>query len=219
MQLKNIIKILLGTNPSSIIRLFRFGPSDALPKIAECYRVVDPFGVVGSVRGGKWPSETSKCRDTFVKYCKGNGIDIGPGGDPIVPAAVRVDLPRPYSLVGDMPVQLAGDSRDLYWFRDEVLDYVYSSHVLEDFADTEQVLREWLRVLKKGGHLCIFCPDEKIYREHCRTTKQPYNPNHVHACFSLDFVRVILDRIGGIDIIHEKPLAHVYSWEIVVMKY
>lgn len=27
---------------------------------------------------------------------------------------------------------------------------------------------EWLRVLKVGGRLVIYCPDEQIYAEHCR---------------------------------------------------
>ena len=44
-----------------------------------------------------WQSETSKCRPRLAKFCVGYGIDIGPGGDPIVPAAIRVDLPNPYS--------------------------------------------------------------------------------------------------------------------------
>ena len=43
---------------------------------------------------------------------------------------------------------LVPKAKDLYWFRDGVLDYVYSSHLLEDYVDTEAVLREWLRVLR-----------------------------------------------------------------------
>jgi len=169
-------------------------------------------------RGKPRPSETSKCRARLAPYCTGYGLDIGPGGDPIVPSAIRVDLPQPYSHVGSMPVQLGGTATNLEWFGNNVLDYVYSSHVLEDFQDTEAVLREWLRVLKTGGKLIIFCPDEQVYREHCRRTGDPYNTCHVHADFSLEFVKKALDRIGMVRVIHEVPLVDVYSWDLVVEK-
>jgi predicted SAM-dependent methyltransferase len=169
-------------------------------------------------RGKPTPSETSKCRARLAPYCTGFGVDVGPGGDPIVPAAVRVDLPQPYSHVGSMPVQLGGTATDLKWFRDGVLDYLYSSHVLEDFQDTEQVLREWLRVLKPGGKLIIFCPDEQVYREHCKNTGQSYNTCHVHADFSLGFVKNVLSKIGGVRVVHEIALVDIYSWDLVVEK-
>jgi predicted SAM-dependent methyltransferase len=166
----------------------------------------------------KWPSETSKCRSRLAPYCKGYGLDIGFGGDPITPYAIRVDLPTPYSGVGCQEVQLGGDATKLIWFRDESLDFIYSSHLLEDYEDTESVLREWLRVLKPGGHLVTFCPDERIYRKHCADTGQPYNTCHKHADFSLASVKLILDRIGKTENVYESPLVDIYSWELVSKK-
>jgi predicted SAM-dependent methyltransferase len=145
-------------------------------------------------------------------------VDLGPGGDPIVEAAIRIDLPEPYSRAGVLPVQLGGDASKLHWFRDGVLDYVYSSHLLEDFVDTKAILAEWLRVLRPGGRLIIFCPDEKAYRVHCARTDQPYNQHHKLADFSLARVKATLHDIGGTAIIHENPLVDVYSWEIVAEK-
>lgn len=165
-----------------------------------------------------WPSETSKCRARLAPYCEGYGVDLGFGGDPIAPHAVRVDTPAPYTQFGTLPVQLGGRAEDLHWFRDGVLDFVYSSHLLEDYADTEAVLREWLRVLRPGGRLVLYCPDEPAYRAHCRTTGQPYNTHHVHDDFSLAFVRRVLDRVGGAVVVHENPLVDVYSWELVCEK-
>jgi predicted SAM-dependent methyltransferase len=160
-------------------------------------------------------SETSQSRPRLSDYCRGNGVDLGPGGDPISPSAVRVDLPVPYTEVGSLPVQLSGDARDLYWFRDQCLDYVYSSHLLEDFEDTEQVLREWIRVLKIGGKLVIYCPDEQKYRAHCTKTGQGYNYNHIHETFSLKMVKDIIIQIGNCKIIHEGENIGDYCWEIV----
>jgi len=145
-------------------------------------------------------------------------VDLGFGGDPITDAAIRVDSPHPYAATGLATVQLGGDATDLYWFRDEVLDYVYSSHLLEDFSDTKVVLQEWMRVLKPGGHLIIFCPDEQIYRAHCQRAGQMYNENHKHADFSLQMVKGILQGIGSVKFVHENPLVEVYSWELVAQK-
>lgn len=166
----------------------------------------------------RWPSETSKCRARLAPYCVGDGADLGFGGDPITPAAIRMDMPSQYGTVGEFPAQLHGDAANLVWFRDGVLDYIFSSHLLEDFQDTESVLREWLRVLKPGGRLIVFCPDEQRFRAHCARTGQPYNPHHIHAHFSLDYVKGLLDRIGGTRLVCENPDVDIYSWDLVVEK-
>jgi SAM-dependent methyltransferase len=132
--------------------------------------------------------------------------------------SIRMDMVNPYGDTGEQSVQLGGNAEDLYWFRDGVLDYVYSSHLLEDYVDTEAVLREWLRVLRPGGRLIIFCPDEPVYRKHCLATGQRYNTHHIHADFSLEKVKRHLEHIGGTRVIHEVPLIDVYSWELVSEK-
>jgi SAM-dependent methyltransferase len=165
------------------------------------------------------PSETSKCRARLAPYCAGYGLDLGFGGDPIAPHAIGMDQPQPYSDVGKLPVQLGGDATRLVWFADGVLDFVFSSHLLEDFVDVRAILVEWLRVLKPGGRLIIFCPDEQVYRRHCAATGQPYNTHHVHADFSLEFVKRELAKTGvPFRVLHENPLVDVYSWEIVAEK-
>jgi predicted SAM-dependent methyltransferase len=164
------------------------------------------------------PGETSFRRSRLSDYCLGNGVDLGPGGDPISPSAVRVDLPVPYTEFGPMPVQLGGDARDLYWFKDNCLDYVYSSHLLEDFEDTEQVLREWIRVLKISGKLIIYCPDEQKYRAYCANKDLAYNHHHIHETFSLKIVKDIIVKIGTCKIIHEGDNIGDYCWEIVAEK-
>lgn len=164
------------------------------------------------------PSETSKCRARLAPYCTGYGVDLGFGGDPITVQAVRVDLPSPYTFVGHYPVQLGGDCANLAWFRDGVLDFVYSSHLLEDFIDTKAALAEWIRVLKPGGRLVIFCPDEQRFRAHCARTGQPYNPNHKHSHFSLDFVEGLLRELGSTRPVYRNPDVDLYSWDLVVEK-
>jgi SAM-dependent methyltransferase len=164
-------------------------------------------------------SETSKCRPRLAKFCSGCGVDLGAGGDPINHTAIRVDLVLPYAQTGKFGVQLGGDASRLHWFRDSVLDYVYSSHLLEDFDNTEDVLREWLRVIKPDGHLVLFCPDEQIYRTYCRSIGARPNLHHRHSDFSLNKVKNILQSLDPCPvIIHENPLVDHYSWELVVKK-
>jgi len=163
-------------------------------------------------------SETSKARARLAGYCTGNGADVGFGGDPITGKAIRIDLEQPYTKSGAYPVQLQGDARHLTWFRDNSLDFLYSSHLLEDFDDTAAVLKEWLRVLKPEGKLILYCPDEKRYRNYCSRTGQMINVHHKHEDFSLHYVKDMLLKGGNVRIVHEKDCVDDYSWELVVKK-
>jgi len=180
---------------------------------------IEPFGwELHRVERGSYQSETSKCRDRLAPYCKGYGLDLGPGGDPITPSAIRVDLPDPYSTAGLLPVQLGGDARKLRWFADATLDYVYSSHLLEDFTDIESILAEWIRVLKPGGNLVLYCPDQVIYERHCRETGQPLNKEHKDPNFNIETVKRALINVSRTRNIHENPHVEIYSWELVAQK-
>ena len=43
-------------------------------------------------------------------------------------------------------------------FKDNTLDYVLTSHVIEHFFDPVKALREWYRVVKPGGYIFIIAP-------------------------------------------------------------
>jgi SAM-dependent methyltransferase len=163
-------------------------------------------------------SETSKVRNTLKIFCNGNGVDIGFGGDPILKSAITIDLPSPYAKYKANPLHLRGSGDNLYWFKDTVLDYVYSSHLLEDFENTEEVINEWLRVIKIGGNLVLFLPDEQIYREYNEKLGKQPNHNHIHDNFSLQFIKEIINKRNDIKIIHEVAVSNIYSFELVIKK-
>lgn len=163
-------------------------------------------------------SETSKCRASLAPFCEGVGLDVGYGGDPIAPHAICIDLPQAYGHYGVSPQHIHGDGARLPWFTDSSLDFVYSSHVLEDFENTGEVLAEWLRVLRPGGRLVLFLPDEPTYRDHCRRRGLAPNPHHVHADFGPQRVREILDRRGDTTIVHFRFPVGIYSFELVAQK-
>ena len=157
-------------------------------------------------------TETAKYRHLTTKYLAGNGVDLGCGGEPVVPWAIAFDLPNTQYLTyhsGLEPsrhIQFGGDARDLP-FKDRTLDFVYSSHLLEDFYDWMPVLREWVRVLKPGGHLVILVPDKKLWNEAIERG-QPPNCAHTHEsrvgelsefAAAMGGLRVIEDRLTDVE--------------------
>lgn len=163
-------------------------------------------------------SETSRCRESLQPFCEGDGVDVGYGGDPISPSAICIDLPEKYAAYKQHVQHLHGDATQLHWFRDGVLDYVFSSHVLEDFVDTKSVLDEWLRVVRRGGRVVLFLPDEQTYRDHCRRNNKPPNPHHVHQDFGLPYIKHILSQRKDLRIVHERFPVSEYSFELVIEK-
>ena len=96
----------------------------------------------------------------------------------MVPWAISVDLPSDeYTTYnsGNAPehsIHWRGDALKLP-FKDGTLDFVYSSHLLEDYADWKPALREWSRVLKPGGKLIILMPDRKRWAEALQRGQPP----------------------------------------------
>lgn len=130
-------------------------------------------------------SETSKYRHLTMPYCQGSGLDIGSGGDPVVPWAIQVDLP-----VDQYASYNAGHERgyihltcpvDNLALREMTMDFVYSSHLLEDFERDRwpDIVNEWCRVLRPKGHLVILVPDALRWAEAIRWG-QPPNCAHRH---------------------------------------
>lgn len=144
-------------------------------------------------------SETSRHRDKFRLYTQGMGLDIGYGGAPIHDHAIAMDQVVKYADYEGKPQHLYGTATNLYWFRDNVLDFVYSSHLIEDFVNPKFVLMEWTRVIVKGGHLCLLFPDEQHYR---RLTKPEYwNLNHKHMDMGLEFMLSVVRSIPNLTMI------------------
>lgn len=171
--------------------------------------------------GRTYRSETAKHRHVLGPLCQGCGIDVGFGGDPITPTAMRMDLPQPYARTGDaLPVQLPGDCRDLLWFRSDVLDYVYSSHVLEDFdrEQTAPILGEWARVLRPGGCMVLLQPDQARYVASCRRRGIAPNAHHSIDDFSLHYVVRAAEQVGELEVAADYPELDEYSFAVVFRK-
>ena len=123
-------------------------------------------------------SETARYRYRTAPYCQrddgkpGCGVDLASQGDTVVPWAVSFDLP-----VGEFnyynsnhpakgPIHLRGHAETLP-FETGSLDFVHASHILEDYAQSRwpEVLGEWARVVRPGGHVIILVPEVKLWAE------------------------------------------------------
>jgi SAM-dependent methyltransferase len=149
-----------------------------------------------------YPSETSKVRHLVGPYCYGKGCDIGFGGDKIVKENCDgIDYAQPYAYTGDDPVDIACDLfKEKIPVADNTYDYVYSSHLIEDFPDTKAVLRSFIQVLKNNGLLILVFPDQPAYAKHCEETGQPVNLLHVHADMGLKFMTDRLNEIEEVSV-------------------
>lgn len=216
MNLFTILKTLL---PKSI---WNFGASTYRKYLAKRYLQ------------GKRPiiqAETSKAKNRrmnegfFSKYCNGKGLDIGFGGDLILPEADGWDFEH-------------GDAQYLHGVNDESYDYVYSSHTLEHVDDAKISLINWLRVLKTEGYLILYIPHRDLYeKKKCLPSR--FNATHKRFFLidehdppdTIGIIPLIRETLTNVEIIYAKkcaegftitdPLVHSngeYSIEIVIRK-
>jgi predicted SAM-dependent methyltransferase len=151
-------------------------------------------------------------------------VDVGFGGDPIKRDSITVDLERPYTQVGLKPrhlsVAIGGMPWLTKWFAPRALDYVFSSHLIEDFtyAHQRQIIEDWETVVRPGGHIVLYQPDQRMFVAHCRRTGQPGNDAHKEPDYCLGhFADRVLEGLN-LRVIHSSPLVEDYSWEIVLEK-
>lgn len=147
-------------------------------------------------------SETAKHRHMVADFCRGNGVDLGSSGDPVVPWAIQVDLPAEeyarYNVTRpEAAIHWRGSALDLP-FKDGTLDFVHAAHLIEDFEDWGPVLAEWGRVLKVGGFMLIAVPDHERFRA-AVAAGQGDNLSHKHEAF-----------VG--------ELSHALGWHYLVLR-
>lgn len=106
------------------------------------------------------------------RYVTGpNVLDIGFKGYendivPIVEGAIGIDLDYPGYDGSTLP------------FPDESQDAVYSSHCLEHIPNYQQVIQDWYRVTKVGGHIITVVPSAMLYERKRRPPSRWAHWNH-----------------------------------------
>ena len=127
--------------------------------------------------------------DLVIKYCNGNGAEIGGGGNRYIPHAIQIDKFVNSSPDSSPSADVQADACDIP-LNDGVFDFVFSSHCLEHIPNPIKALLEWKRLLKKDGILFLMLPHyQKIFdMNRKRTTllhciedyQNPLDPDYSH---------------------------------------
>ena len=107
--------------------------------------------------------EAAKIRWETIPYFHGRILDVGCGPYKTFPHWIGVDNGHHW---GPMGVDVKIDTAErLDLFSSQSCDGVFSSHLLEHipYENVGATLKEWCRVIKPGGHLMLYLPDEKQY--------------------------------------------------------
>ncbi len=109
--------------------------------------------------------EASKIRYETVPYFHGRILDLGCGPYRTWPHWIGVDNGHHWGNLGEF-VKIE-DAQKLDLFASRSCDGVFSSHLLEHipYENVPNTLREWVRVIKDGGHLMLYLPDANQYPE------------------------------------------------------
>lgn len=130
------------------------------------WRIDDPQG-----------NEAGKVKYDIVRYTRGRGLDLGCGPHKAFPHFIGVDSGKDTELFGIQmkPDIVVPDCSKLDMFADESMDFIFSSHLLEHIEDYASALEEWCRVVKHGGYMCLYLPDEDEYP---KVGEEGANPDH-----------------------------------------
>lgn len=161
----------------------------------------------------------------FDKFCQGQGLDIGYGGDLVHENAFGYDIEH-------------GDATYLKILKNEKFDFIYTSHLIEHLNNPELAIKNWWKVLKPQGFLILYLPHRDLYE---KKNKLPSNFNKDHKFFYLlgseeypdtkDILKVIEQAITNYEIVYAKicdddyasnglimPSTGEYSIEIIIQK-
>lgn len=123
--------------------------------------------------------EASKIRWELVPYFHGRVLDIGCGAYKAFPHFIGVDNGHHWGSRGiDVKIK---DAENLDIFASKSCDAVFSSHLLEhiEYDRITATLSEWARVVKQGGHIVLYLPDEAQYPA---VGHKYANPDHKWDC-------------------------------------
>lgn len=101
--------------------------------------------------------EAAKVAPLVVRYLQGKCLDIGSGPGKVWPPLIGIDIQQDR---GRPITDMTMDGTDLSTFRDGSFDGIFSSFLLHqiDPAKVSDVLKEWRRVIRDGGHLVLYLP-------------------------------------------------------------
>lgn len=138
------------------------------------------------------------------KYISGLGVDLGCGTNRLSNDVLTIDQQENYDYayadivksVEDLEINAAFRWKGrLYTFKDNTLDFIFSSHCLEDFEDIPGVYMNWWKKLKIGGKMILMLPDMEAGR-YPKVEDPKGNPSHRTNVGK----KYIIDMLDNLDI-------------------
>lgn len=135
-------------------------------------------------------NEVGKMLWELVPYTRGFGLDLGCGPSKGFPHFIGVDNKKDCQLfqIPMNPDVVVEDASKLPMYADGGCDFIFSSHLLEHIEDYKAALKEWWRLVKVGGHLCLYLPHKDFYPN---IGKDGANPDHKHDFVEQDILDVM----------------------------
>lgn len=153
------------------------------------------------------PTESQKIYSMINKYTDGKkGIDVGCGGWKVL-GSTGIDIRTGAAdIIGDITQGLekifikARRKRSL----NKGFDYVFSSHLLEDFEIDKQMhlLQDWVKHIKPGGYLIIYVPEKGQYKGINQAHKHEFSNGELETMFTklnLSIVDRYYDSEAGVN--------------------
>ncbi len=148
-------------------------------------------------------SETTFVKSRVMPYipeiCK--GIDVGFGNDKIREDFIGADKEKPYTGGLNFKVDMVCDITVGLPCPDNSFDVVYSSHLIEDFIDTQKILKEFIRAGKDGGRLILVFPDQVKYEEDCKRRGTTTNPHHKVREMGITYMLEEIKKTGCLELV------------------
>ena len=141
------------------------------------------------------------------------GIDVGCGTSRVDDMIVSVDRQADYKYAH---AQLVWDCENLDLFADGKLDFIFSSHCLEDFENIDRVFFNWWRKLRTNGLMLLLLPDMQGGRY--PTVEQGGNPSHrtnTGKLFMVEMLKRLSEREGiKYEVLQQDTIPHNESSSI-----
>lgn len=172
------------------------------------------------------------------KYLRGKGAEIGAFIQPIVtPRGCHTayidrvpkshwDDHEEYKQFKIVDVDIVDDGLHLSKVETHAFDYLIAAHVLEHADDPIQAMKNWVRVVKPGGHLLVIVPDKRFTFDKDRelTTIDHFLKDHQEgpACSAPEHYREIAIKCMGLSSAEEieayvqtaEPAVHFHTWTL-----
>lgn len=147
-------------------------------------------------------NESAKIRWELVPYTRGRVLDLGCGPFKAFPHFTGVDNGHHDQQFGwqNRADLIVDTCEKLPLIASQSCDAVFSSHLLEHIKDYKAALREWWRVIKPGGHLCLYLPHKDLYPN---IGQYGANPDHKHDFLPSDIVSA-MQEIGFWDLVRNE---------------